>query len=260
MYYEVYIDVLFAVNFMMDYLLLLLVKKMLKCSATHGRICFGAIVGAGLTCVVMLLPITVTYIKVLLFHGVVNTCMIYAGLRIRTLASFVKAMILLYIGSFLIGGMMEIFRPYVTIGSFFVLFAVGGYYMALRIWNFILAMCRCEQFQCDVDLYYEGKTCKVHALIDSGNHLRDSYTDRPVNIIDKAVISNLKSEEESEELRYIPYCSVGNPYGVIPVFQIDRMCVHKEQECWIEKPVLGISTEALSEHGTYEMILNINLF
>lgn len=41
MYYELYIDVLFLVNFMMDYILLLLVRRMLKCTATHGNIWYG---------------------------------------------------------------------------------------------------------------------------------------------------------------------------------------------------------------------------
>ena len=53
-YYELYVDVLFLVNFMMDYLLLLLVKKMLKCTATHGRVCLGAFAGALLTCIVVM--------------------------------------------------------------------------------------------------------------------------------------------------------------------------------------------------------------
>ena len=50
MYYELYIDVLFLVNFMMDYILLLLVRRMLKCTATHGNICMGAMTGSFLMC------------------------------------------------------------------------------------------------------------------------------------------------------------------------------------------------------------------
>ena len=56
MYYELYIDVFFLVNFMMDYLLLRLTGKMMKCSATHGRIIAGAAAGSLCTCAVMVIP------------------------------------------------------------------------------------------------------------------------------------------------------------------------------------------------------------
>ena len=58
MYYELYIDVLFLVNFMMDYILLLLVRKMLKCTATHGNVFMGAMTGSFLTCLIIVLPIS----------------------------------------------------------------------------------------------------------------------------------------------------------------------------------------------------------
>ena len=80
-YYELYIDVLFLVNFMMDYILLLLVRKMLKCTATHGNICIGAMTGSFLTCLVIILPVLHPFLKFILFHVVVNTAMIKQGLR-----------------------------------------------------------------------------------------------------------------------------------------------------------------------------------
>ena len=76
MQYELYIDVFFCINFMMDYILLMLLKKMLSCTATHGRIIAGALTGALLTCIVMLLPIPYAFIKLLMFHGFVNVLML----------------------------------------------------------------------------------------------------------------------------------------------------------------------------------------
>ena len=128
LYYELYVDVLFLVNFMMDYILLLIVRRMLQCTATHGRICIGAAISSLLTCVVMILPIPYTVVKLILFHVFVNTCMIRVGLKIKSIRSFLKAIIMLYIGSFLLGGIMEVFRPYIRVGSLFLLIAIIGYY------------------------------------------------------------------------------------------------------------------------------------
>ena len=104
MYYEVYIDVLFLINFMMDYLLLLIVRRVLKCTATHGNICVGSIFGAAAVCICMLLPVRSTLIRFLLFHLSVNAAMIWIGLKIRTLREFLKAFVALYASAFLLGG------------------------------------------------------------------------------------------------------------------------------------------------------------
>ena len=157
MYYELYVDVFFLVNFMMDYILLLIVKRMLQCTATHGRICIGATIGSLLTCVVMILPIPYTIVKLILFHVFVNTCMIRVGLKIKNIRSFLKAIIMLYIGSVLLGGIMEVFRQYVRVGSFFLVVAIMGYYLVLGIWKFVSYMQRWNQCHCKVELYLGTK-------------------------------------------------------------------------------------------------------
>ena len=57
MYYELYIDVLCLINFMMDSLLLLAVKKVLRCPVKNGRVFVGSGLGAVLTCVLVALPL-----------------------------------------------------------------------------------------------------------------------------------------------------------------------------------------------------------
>lgn len=260
MYYELYVDVLFLVNFMMDYILLLIVRKILKCSATHGRVCLGAAVGSLLTCIVVILPIPYAFVKFVLFHMFVNTCMIRVGLKIKTIPSFVKALIMLYIGAFLLGGIMEYFSQYVRVGSLFLLVAIAGYYMVLGIWKFISYIQRWNQTHCKVDLYLKDKKYQVKGLIDTGNGLRDPISGQPVSVLEQKTARKLLEEKEEKNFRYIPYRTIGKPVGVLPVFRVDRMCVHRESECWIEAPLIGISEEEVSAEGEYEMILNPNLF
>jgi len=260
MYYELYVDVLFLVNFMMDYILLLIVRKMLKCTATHGRICIGAAVGSLLTCLVVILPIPYTIIKLILFHVLVNTCMIRVGLKIKTIRSFLKAIIMLYIGSFLLGGIMEVFRPYIRVGSLFLLIAIVGYYLVMAIWRFLSYMQRWNQCHYTVELYLGNKKYQIKGMIDTGNGLRDPISGTPVNILDRHTARTLFGEEHLKDVRYIPYQSIGKKAGVLPAVQFERMCILKDTECWVERPLIAISEETISKGGEYEMILNPNLF
>lgn len=260
MYYELYIDILFLVNFMMDYLLLLLVKKMLKCSATHWRIFVGALLGAFLTCVVVVLPISNTFFKLILFHVFVNTCMIQIGLKIRSIRSLIRAVLLLYIGSFLMGGIMEVFRPYIKMGSLFFAVALSGYYVSLNIWKFISHLQRWNRYHCDVELHYKGQVQRIRGVIDTGNGLYDPVSEQPVSIIERKTAEKLLQGEWGSNIRYIPYRTIGKKDGVLPVLRIDKLQVYGEQECCIDNPMIGICEEKLSAKGAYEMILNPNLF
>ena len=164
MYYEVYIDVLFLINFMMDYLLLLIVRRVLKCTATHGNICVGSIFGAAAVCICMLLPVRSTLIRFLLFHLSVNAAMIWIGLKIRTLREFLKAFVALYASAFLLGGVFTWLQPYVRAGSLFFGAAVGSYYLVIGIWKFLLYLQRMNKYQYTVTVYTSGESCTIHAL------------------------------------------------------------------------------------------------
>ncbi|HAX50772.1 sigma-E processing peptidase SpoIIGA [Muricomes intestini] len=255
MYYELYIDVLFLINFMMDSLLLLTVNQMLKCSTTHGRIYLGGALGAGLTCGVIAIPMP-AIIKFVTFHAVINTIMIKAGLRIKGKKQFFKAFGLLYIASFLFGGILQALRPYVRIGSLFFAAAVGSYYLIKGIWKFLIGQKELQKKICEITLYTSAGEQKVKALIDTGNGLKDSVSKEPVSVVDKALAKSILTEEDIKNgFRYIPYRTVGRE-SIMPVFRIRKMCVHLEEDRWVENPVLGVCEECVSEQEEYQMILN----
>lgn len=91
---------------------------------------------------------------------------------------------------------------------------------------------------------------------DTGNVLSDPVTGDPVNILAPGLAEELiPTEEEAEKFRYIPFRSVGGE-SVMQVFRGEKMCIHLGEECWIKKPLLGISRTEISGERTYQMILN----
>ena len=88
MYYEIYMDVFFLVNFMMDYLLLAAVCRMLAGDFRRRRVLPGAVLGSLLTCLTMMLPVP-GFVKLLLYHVAVNTVMIKAAIPVHGMREFV---------------------------------------------------------------------------------------------------------------------------------------------------------------------------
>lgn len=91
MHYELYIDLFFLINFLMDYFLLLMVGKMLKCRIRRLRIIAGAMVGAFLTCIFVVFLRGKIW-RLVLFHGVMNMCLLKTGLGIKEKAYSDKSM------------------------------------------------------------------------------------------------------------------------------------------------------------------------
>ena len=106
----------------------------------------------------------------------------------------------------------------------------------------------------EVVLSFGGKSEAVQALVDTGNRLTDPISKEPVHVIDMETAKRL-GMKTLYGLRYIPYRTV-NGAGVMPVVRVEKMCVKGERECQIERPILGICEEMVSEKEDYQMILN----
>ncbi len=227
---------------------------MLRSTATHRNIFLGAIVGALLTCIVIILPIKSEFWKYIIFHLLVNTCMIRVGLKVRGIRGFGKAMILLYISAILVGGILESVSQYVKAASLFLFFAIGGYYSALFLWNFIEQLLRWNQYHCRLEIFVGEKHYEANGMIDTGNSLYDPITGRPVSILKKELGEQILKETK-RELIYVPYKSIGKEAGVLRAFSVDKICIYQKNAQWIDNPLFGISEEKI-----HECILHPSLF
>jgi stage II sporulation protein GA (sporulation sigma-E factor processing peptidase) len=247
--------VFFVVNFMMDSILLLITRKLLGSQVSCRRIYLGAAVGAALTCVIITLPIPYAAVKILLFHSVANILMIQAGLGIGWNRELVKAGICLYISSFLVGGICQFLYSYVRIGSMFFFLAIVSYYIVSGILSLLEILLKERAYRCQVLLCKDSRTVKVEALIDTGNSLRDAVTDQPVCIIDRSAAIELFEANALGKVRYIPYHSIGKKEGIMPLVTLDYMCILKNHMQRIEKPLVAICEDEMTE-DKYRMILN----
>ena len=255
MYYELYIDVFFLENFLMGSILLFLINRILKCGQPAGRILAGAAAGSLLTCAAIALPIP-GMVRMILYHTAAGSVMLAAGLNIRRKALFVKAFILLYVCAVFVGGLLVVFRPYMRCAGLFYAAAVSAAYIFRKLWNVLSCLQARSTHLLPVSLYTETGMLEITALLDTGNCLRDFVTGDPVSVLDEEVFMRLPGMPEMPDgMRLIPYQCTGGK-SVMRVFRIRRMCIHMEEDKWIEHPLLGIGEEVLSGDGSFKMLLN----
>lgn len=256
MYYELYIDVFFLENFMMDSLLLYLINRILKCGRSAGRMTAGAALGSLLTCLILMLSVP-GICRLILFHTAAGPVMLAAGLGIRSVPQFVKAYALLYICAVFLGGLLGMLRPCMRAAGIFYGAAVLAYFVFLKCWKLLAGLHGNAEKMIRVSLYTDQGSLDIRALLDTGNMLRDFATGDPVSVIGPETARKIPGMQLMQgKSRLIPYRCVGGD-SLMRVFRISRMCVHMDEDCWIEHPLLGIGeTDYSGTEGGYEMILN----
>lgn len=144
--------------------------------------------------------------------------------------------------------------------------AAAGIWLLYRlVWRDIK---RQKDFLYQVEFSWAGKTIHVCGFADTGNFLYEPIGRMPVSVMDKSVLQkyykgslkDLIEKHDENGIRMIPYHSVGRKRGVMTGIIVRNLLISgKEGKIQIEKGVIGISEEPLSEKGAYQLLLHPDL-
>ncbi len=223
----IYVDVLISINLIIDYLLISLTSKLLKTYCRLWRQILGALTG-GITSLSIMLPIhnVLGSFFVRLVTAVLVVTVTYG---IGKLTQFLRKIACFYIVSFLFSGVMFgvwfFLKPkglfmqngivYYNISTIFlVLSGVLSYLIISLISRFVK---RGDAPLRQVEVLTKNSFVKLTVLIDSGNSLREPFSEKPVLLLDPRYEFLLK--EYDAKKRVIPYKTVsgeGVIFGVRP--------------------------------------------
>ncbi|MGI6010534.1 MAG: sigma-E processing peptidase SpoIIGA [Ruminococcus sp.] len=265
MYYEIFIDVFFVTNMVMDYFLLRLVSRILGCSATHLSSLAGGAFGA------LALSLTIAFglpqrrfLNTILVHVVINTIMVKFGCKIKDWHKLLQGLLLLYLTSFLIGGVLSVIMRYFSRpGLWGFLFLAATSYLIITAAVLVYTRLKGKGTNLYEVVLYAGANCrKVTGFCDTGNRLRDSLTGKPVSVVEGR---ELKALLENGDLtpfypRYIPFRSLGCDAGVILTVTLDSLTIKNGRKSrTVRHPVVALAKEGAAFMEGCQMILNPDL-
>jgi len=261
-YYELYIDVLFLENLLLDYLLLALLGRLLKCPAKRIRMLLAAALGSLGICAVYVLSLEKTFLGAVLIYVVLSTVMVKAGLGIKSLRGLGRAVILLYIVSLLMGGIFELLQRSISLPLYpFLGITLISYWILSASMEWLVRYRSREGSIFKVTISFQGRIIETRGLLDTGNHLADPMLHKPVSILTEELQRSLCGDQEVIFLQ-IPFHSIGKQDGMMAAFFADYLCIHtaEGETRLVSRPLLGITKEPLSSKNEYSMILHPDLF
>lgn len=252
MYYELYVDSLFLVNFVMNLYLLLLTNRSVFRTATRGRIMVGAGMGAAWFVLLLCCP-GPWWGKVVCGILPGNIAILLFTFRIRTGKALycVAAIYLRY--TVIFGGAMIVLRRIPIVGSYMsCIWGILGMGALLYLGSGYWSRMKSDPTVCSVTVYHRGNKITLTALVDSGNALVEPVSGRPVSVVSRETIRKV-CEAEPEIYRPIPYRSIGKT-GILKGYRMDRIEIEQRGITKICKDVYVAVPEAYT--ASEGMILN----
>lgn len=265
MYYKLYIDSVFFVQFVMNLYLLSITGKVLKCTATHGRILSGALLGAGMICLVILFPAGNLRIRLAIGVIPVSMCMIRAAFAIRRPELLFKSSMVMGTCGFLMGGVV------LWLSGRFTWFGERQYgiwtiafsgYIGYLFFRFLIRKLHRERVD-DLRLVRipaGEKEVRLKAFIDTGNHLCEPVSGAPVCIMSESAAEAFQDFFLPERYHAIPYRSIGKKKGILDAYELPELIIEDTyREICCKRVIVAICNTGITQDSLYQMILHPQL-
>lgn len=260
---SIYIDMVFFVNYMMDFLLLSLLKEILGKDSGRRERYMGAAVGAAWACFAAVVPMPGVLALVGNFGAALG--MVAVTFRERGIHTLLFSGLGLLFLAMLLSGLVTVLYGYTDFGyamrltgipSWFLLPVLsGGMAAVLRVSRYFWRYQGTKRQLWQVTLKKGTKKLELIGFLDTGNRLYEPYGGRPVHLVSESCLGGFLAENDN--FLYIPYRSVGNEGGLLQGFLADEMVLSRQgRQVHATKPVLAVSKEPFSSQEAYQMILH----
>lgn len=256
----IYVDILIILNTLVNYFILLSVQKITRSHQKRWRILLGATVGGVSSLLLFLenLGVIMTVLKIL--TAIIMTAITFG---IKPLKQLLKKIFLLFAITFLFGGLT--FAVYIFFDKDILIYSNGIIYFDIDLTFLIICTVisyivitliskitdkkapKSKEYY--VTIANAGKVISCTALMDTGNNLREPFSNYPVIMLNGDLFKKLFTEDK---MRLIPVTTVSGE-SLIKAFRPEKITINNFVT---DKVYIGESITSLNE---YKMILNINL-
>lgn len=258
----IYIDVVFLINFLFDFLLLLTINVALKRYSKLIRIIVGALIGS-LTIFTLFIPLN--KIGSLILKIVLGLIMCIISFGYKNIKYTFYNTIYLYMTSIILGGFLYYLKiefSYNNKGFVFYYEGLSFNYLFLLIiaplilYVFLKSIKALKEIK---NYYYKVKIIfmndyelKVTGFLDTGNKLKDPITGKPVILINKKIVKGLVPIRSP---MYVPYSSL-NHHGILECIKPKYLEIEGLE---YKNYLIGFSNESFKLNGI-DCLLNYKIW
>ena len=245
---KIYIDLVLILNFILDLLILMSVKILLKRNTTLFRLLLASFIGS-LT--ILLLFIKLSSLELFILKLILSIIMNILAFNFKNIKYFIKNEITFYINSIILGGFIYFlnlkFSKYFINKNLIINFIFLIIISPIIIYFYIKQI---KEFKnnynnyYDITIYYsDNKIQNYIGYLDTGNKLKDPYTNKPIIILNYF---------ENNYPKILVPCSTINNNELLECFKVNKIFINNK---YIKNVLIGLSKNKINIDGV-DCILN----
>ena len=214
---KVYIDLLLVINFLLDFNIIYIVNKILKRNISIKKIILSSLIGE-FSLIFLLIHIS----SVFLFIIKIVLCFIMCVItfRYKDIKYTINNMAYFYMISTIYSGILFFLKDTFNNKVVYVLLIVLLLPLfTYKILKYLLNLKSNYKYYYKVKINFnKNKSIVVNSFLDTGNKLKDPYTNKPIILIDSNKVSNIRIRSPI----YVPFSSIKDS-GLIECIKIDSI-------------------------------------
>lgn len=292
----IYLDIILCENLLMNYIILFATYVIIKPKTKHPqiRMILSSLLGS-IYAIIIYLNILSIYTN-LLAKIALSVVMVYIAFAPPNIKQLLKQILIFYLVSFIFGGctfaLIYFLKPEnvemkngVFVGIYPIKVGLIAGIIAFIITQIAFKINKSKLNNkntfIEIELYNKNKMTKARALLDSGNMLKEPISQKPVIVVEKAILSKIIPEEvlnyiermvggddqernEMQEylskIRMVPFMSLGKENGMLIGIRLDKIKINTE-DIRLEKEniIAGIYEKKLTKDNKYNALIGLNL-
>ena len=292
----IYLDIILCENLLMNYIILFATYVIIKPKTKHPqiRMILSSLLGS-IYAIIVYLNILSIYTN-LLAKITLSVVMVYIAFAPPNIKQLLKQILIFYLVSFIFGGctfaLIYFLKPEnvemkngVFVGIYPIKVGLIAGIIAFIITQIAFKINKSKLNNkntfIEIELYNKNKMTKARALLDSGNMLKEPISQKPVIVVEKAILSKIIPEEvlnyiermvggddqernEMQEylskIRMVPFMSLGKENGMLIGIRLDKIKINTE-DIRLEKEniIAGIYEKKLTKDNKYNALIGLNL-
>ncbi len=250
---KIYVDLILILNFTLDLILLMSVKILLRRNTTLFRLILSSFIGS-LTILLLFINL-----NTFLFKFIISIIMLLIAFSFKNIKYFIKNFIFFYLTSIILGGFLYFLNiefSYSNIGLIFINKGLSINFIFLILISpiiIIIYIKQVKELKNNYNNYYkltiyfiDNKVKNYIGYLDTGNILKDPYTNKPIILI------NYFKNNYKKIL--VPYKTV-NKSDLLECFKVDKIFINNK---YIKNVLIGLSKNKIEIDGV-DCILNQNI-
>ena len=225
------IEIIFIINFLIDFMILYGTKRLLKINKSNIRLLFGSLVGS-LTIFILLINInSITLIILKLFLSVIIILISFGKNNIVTNTFY------FYLISIIIGGILYLFDLNSNLYFNYLLLIILS---PLIIYIIVKELNKHKLNINDkylVEITLKNNTYKLEGFIDTGNRLASPFKKEPIILVNLNINCN--------NVIYVPFKALNND-GIIPCIRADKIKINNKI---IDNYLIGLAHDKFNIDG-----------